>query len=777
MNFFRKNLPTNRRSQIAVIITFVIAVIFLFIAVFINLAKVSQVKTTTSTSADKAALSLASQLGSISHYYKDKVLKIAGSCATPPCQACDDDSISLAVLIGVIIVFGLTIIPTMGASLIALPLALVMTASILSGINAKFTEMTGYNAFRESTLFQALASIQSDDVELKSAGPGIFRDAETGKNYDLSAIPEMRNQKKVSRFAAWYYALRLPLVGEEAIKSAIEKFLSDPVGGLRSFVDVDVDGWDPGKWKINKMSYVISPGSGSLDYEVTCTSTAPCSSGDTACTQCPDWVKDPAQGILRMVEIDSSDNVYGGFLKDKLMNLLSRLEASYNLSFCDFFGCSDVNILINGDLREFLIRSKEVLNMPVSERLNYLTQWFPLWYDFKRHNETREPIDSADPNKYTYDIYLRLMRDQNNINSWIAELEKINGTASAGNISNNIVDTIRSKHGECTWGWGASVSSTCYMQYGCSKPECGTHCCGSDCSDECCNTCCYPSSRKSPCAWEGTYYTCCQNPPVCSNGDLYGAKPSWCTIHADHANCHSNCGCSVQSFNCDDDAKNFQGQLSWKPRCSDPTSCIYFDSTSGPTEAEQAIRILRALDDNIAKIKMSIAALADKVSVFLSEKDTKRNEIVYAWKDKPKSDGSQQFSHFVKVKIDGYPESLPNITESLEWKWPAPQKCRTLNNYQDNFTIITWRYDQDQPTDIGKTDNEGWKLKRRKIPGAEEFSPKQLEDIVADIQANGKIDSTQNSVDSILDYAITSCSKAHYGPEKKDIYISGIRCD
>ncbi len=741
MNFFRKNLSTNRRSQIAVIITFVIAVIFLFIAVFINLAKVSQVKTTTSTAADKAALSLASQLGSISHYYKDKVLKISGPCATSPCQVCDDDYVSLAVLIGVVVAFGLMIPATMGASLIALPLALVMTASILSGINAKFTEMTGYNAFRESTLFQALSSIQSDDVELKSVGPGIFSDAETGKNYNLSAIPEMRNQKKVSRFAAWYYALRLPLVGDEAIESAIERFLSDPVGGLRSFVDVDE--WDSGKWKINKMSYVIKPGSGNRSYDITCSGSS-----------CPDWVKDSAKGLLRMVEIDSSDDVYGGFLKDKLMNLLSRLEASYNLSFCDLFGCSDVNILINSDLREFLLRSKEVLNMPVSDRLKYLTQWFPLWYDFKKHDQAdinkngdfREPADPADPNKYTYDIYLRLTRDQAYIDSWIAELETINS---------QIAGTIPPANGHNQYGLGGSVSS-CYTQY---------NCCASDCSKRCCEA-------SANCSFQGIYCSACgsSTPPVCVTGDLYEVKPSWCPLSNRSASCNSSCSSCSRNPQCSS-ACNFQGQLA-------------YNNTTGPTEVEQAIRILYSLNDNIAKIKMSIGDLANSVAANLLDTDAKRNEIVYAWKDKPKPDGSQQFSHLVKVKIDGYPKSLPNVTEGLEWKWPGPQYCRKLNYDQGDFKITTWRYDQDQPTDIGKINKEGWQLRRRKpgpLESGKDVPPDILVGIVTDVQDNGKIDSKINedyiSVRLLPEYAITSCSQAHYGPEKSDIYISGTKCD
>lgn len=147
-----------------------------------------------------------------------------------------------------------------------------------------------------------------------------------------------------------------------------------------------------------------------------------------------------------------------------------------------------------------------------------------------------------------------------------------------------------------------------------------------------------------------------------------------------------------------------------------------------------------------------------------------RNEIVYAWKSKPDQAG-KQYDHFVQVAIEGYPDKLPYISENIEWG--GLQKRWKLESGTGDFKIMVWRYDQDQPTDVA-----GWKLKRRKASATDEFPLAQLESIVADVQDNGKIDATQGYVDNILtDYAIKSCSKAHYGPEKSDIYISGTQCD
>ncbi|MDD5465665.1 MAG: Tad domain-containing protein [Candidatus Omnitrophica bacterium] len=758
MNFFRKNLPTNRRSQIAVIITFVIAVIFLFMAVFINLSKVSQVKTTTSTAADKAALSLASQLGSMSHYYKDKVL--GGQT-----EKTGYGWLALMLVLVGSIVGGILISPVVLLTGLGLLVSMSMSTSMLEGISDRFNkEMTTYTALRESALFGALLSTQSDDVELKRVGAGIFRDEVTGKDYDLSAIPEMRNANKVGRFAAWYYALRQPLVSDDDLKEALDKFKN----GLKRFIAIDE--WDNTKWKISRLSYFIEPvpAQNSANYEITCTS-------------CPAWVKDIAHKQIAIMKIDATQpdgpsQITGGFLKDKFLSLLSRLSYAYGLTFCskpETFTqtaiCDDVVKLME-DLRMFLFRSKELVDTPMTEALNSTTQWLPFFYDSAQHNLDKSSIDGD----LEDDAYERLTRDQNTINSWITELEKLNNTTIKPEIINN-------HGGYCEQGRPDSdVVSNCFTALEscyCWHTECGEYSCWKVCDGSKCKT-------SLPARWHGNYGTCTGSGfnhtthPVCQKGDLYQAQPDY--LGSNWCNKLRSVPCVSHNDSCDqcsppptstvmDNSYNFQGQMSW-------------ENTSGPTEVEQALKILRALNYDIGSIKKSIEEYVDAQIKHLTPTCLPglpcalkiRNEIVYAWKDKPKSDGSQQFSHFVQVAIEGYPEKLPYISETV--KWLGQKKTWKLENAAGDLKIMVRRYDQDQPTDVGKTD-KGWELKRRKTPGAEEFSPKQLEDIVADIQADGKIDSTQNSVDSILGYAITSCSKAHYGPEKRDIYISGTKCE
>ena len=776
-----------RKGQIAVIITFVIAVIFLFVAVFINLSKVSQVKTTTSQATDKAALGLASQLGSMSHYYAEKALEGKGKEIPEEgvIEYCNKSSLSdflpLAVLIGIGILTGIASFFFAPALPIIIGAAAAAVSTVmLSGITTEFEKMTGKNAMRESALFQALLSTQSDDVELKRTGvKGIFHDETTGQDYDLSPIPEMHNERKVSRFLAWYYTKRLLFAGDDYLKQAVDVFKSK----LKRFIDIE---WDSAKWKVSKLSYFIEPGPASkgADYEITCTSNS----------SCPPWVKNIALKQIAIIKIDATlkgeKQITGGFPREKFLDLAKRLKNSYGsgLSFCakDISGsvyCDDINFLMLS-LWDFLSKIKEVSDIPASYAYKNVTQWLPSFYDSAKHNPdgSAKNCDSLD-----CDVYLRLTRVQNNINSWITELEALN---NRNTDKTGIIDIIEKAHGDCTWGRGKQLDRTCNTVYGPNCAICGGNYCGESSEDpcDCPSSCCYAPQK---CAWEGNYYTCDKDPPVCrpGYGDLYGNIPGWCSSHGYHASCSPSCASCTENFDWSGEARNFQGQLA-------------YDNTTGPTEVEQAIRIMKALSYDITQIKGVISELADKVDFYFKNKGEpftdannngvydenekftdlngngvydsvfgeviKRDEIVYAWKDK------KGFSHLAFVKIKGYPKELPKVTESIEWA--GLKKCRRLYNYQGDFTITTSRYDQDQPTDIG-----GWKLRRRKKGATEtgrEFGPEYLQKIVVDVQDNGKIDTTQAYIGTILsDYAITSCSKVHYSPKKSDIYIKETKCD
>ncbi|MFH1281915.1 MAG: hypothetical protein ABIH91_04305, partial [Candidatus Omnitrophota bacterium] len=345
----------KQKSQIAIIITFVIAVVILLAAVFINIAKVSQTKLTVSQAADKAALSLASQLGSMSHSYREKALdgegteeEVDGETVLKKCGLNWKTIIMFIIALATFIAY-FTFPP---ALLIGALLAFVVNSVMAGGISEKFREMTSFNAMRESTLFQALASIQTDDVQLKAIEPGKFcedvdNDGICERVYNLGiGMPDMLNQPKVDRFSAWYYDNRLYYVREadEDIEEKMNVFVYGNEitarSGLMRYISVD----SKKPWgDIEKLSYVLVPGIGNSGGN-TCMEDVPVGTLEynVTCEGCPGWVKDPATDeiwIARLNEGEPQVGMYDGFLEDKLKSLLTRLQETYDNTYCALEKC------------------------------------------------------------------------------------------------------------------------------------------------------------------------------------------------------------------------------------------------------------------------------------------------------------------------------------------------------------------------------------------------------------------------------------------------------
>lgn len=74
-NLWQRYFGLGPKAQIATLLTVLIAVIFLFLAITINIGKVSQKKTVLSNAADASALQYASSIGSFSHFLSCTYLK------------------------------------------------------------------------------------------------------------------------------------------------------------------------------------------------------------------------------------------------------------------------------------------------------------------------------------------------------------------------------------------------------------------------------------------------------------------------------------------------------------------------------------------------------------------------------------------------------------------------------------------------------------------------------------------------------------------------------
>lgn len=730
----------NLKAQIAVIITLVIAAIFLFVVVFINLAKLSNIKTLTSQVADRSALQIASQIGSMSHNFQVKLdLRQEGD----EYRKCDGFNwVALGAILSGILIAGLTLglgwpisVFLFGVGLASLGLINTWNSSlpINKAIYDQFKGMTTYNGTREATLYQALSSLQTDDTLLRPSDNGVFFDdidQDTVKDpgepeYNLSSIEAIKNAKKTGRFFAWYYARRLPLVSEERMQPAIDAFLNN----LRNYIEFYE--WDQVNWIHRNASFVVEP------VNVTCSS-------------CPSWVYDAANGRVSALTIDGAEidenrnYIPSGFLKDKFLPLAKELDdRGYELPFCEnpwycpewapwnCSSCGEIDDLIE-DLNMLVARTKELVDLPVSLRFQGVSTWLPYFYDLE-YDRSQSQQDG-----YKHDIYDRLTRDEIKINDWITNLNNLN------DVDTSIRNTISVANGHNEYGLGGAVSS-CATEY---------NCCASDCTKRCCE-------NSQNCSFQGIYCSACgsSTPPVCVRGDLYGAIPSWCPLGNRSASCDSFCASCSRDRQCPD-ACNFQGQLA-------------NDNPSGPTEVAQAIEILERLLHDIGEIKSHIEAFAREASLLLPKEDVIRNEIVYAWTDK------ENYSHLVAVRLTDYPERLPYVTE--ERAWGIFQKCRVLRGGANDrgggdLRIITWRYDEDRPT-------PWWLMRLRKTEtpqGAQlaEFDKERLRAIVQDIQDNGILDSTVTDtvtdVENLLsNYAITSTAKVEYGPEKENIKIVG----
>ena len=731
------------KGQIAVIITFVIAVIFLFVAVFINLSKVSQVKTATSQATDKAALGLASQLGSMSHYYKEKVFN--GKPKEPICTSDLGQIVDIpALYLASFILSPKSFLSDAGA---------LFSNTMLGAISERITkDMSNYNGWREKVLLEVLLSIQADDVWFKSKakGTGIFLDA-SGNEYDLSLIPGMLNQPKVDRFLAWYYTKRYPLVSEEGLRRAINNF----VNKLKDVVVTEK--WDPKKWMITEFSLKAVMDTG----QITCTSPA-----------CPPWVIDSKSNSIRVAKFDESNNA-SGFLIDKFAGLLDRLEGrGYEVSFfkksiwkepwAKVFGGMGTELKnVIEDLNTSLKQAVDLLNLPLSVRAQQVTEWFPKFYDLNIHDREKDGksiVDSLDPTNDGRDIYERLQRCKDKLNAWLNEVSsKIGGQTS---INEKIKEGIRDNHGSyCLQGY-PDYKESCYTRARCGCPLPFNGCAGDICEN------------PAPARWWGSYGTCTgaddhSAHPVCINGDLYEAAPkyldsNWCKKLRPSPGCVSRKR-TCPEMNCNapgtkttiDNSYYFQGQMSW-------------ENTSGPTEVGQAAAVLSKIIFTITQVQDAIKALADIYAAFLDKDSPLRNEITYAWKDEKFG-----LSHLAYVAIPDYPKDLPYITE--ERKWFEFKKCQSLKAYEGDFQITASRYDQDQPAAAG------WQLRRRKQPANPEFNAGILSLIVGDIQNTTQVAPPREySLTAILsNYAITSTTTAHYGPEKSpeksDIRITGTK--
>ncbi len=666
----------------------------------------------------------------------------------------------------------------------------------------------------------------------------------------------------ITRFEVWYLNDRVPIVAEglEHVDEVIKAFLGDPgdptatppvdpVVGIDRWIKLIPSEMDSNTWEYQAAHFVID-GSGLRTCDPT-TGSCP-----------PDWYNyttyNDANGvpqvidgveIVRITEANvgstpgdeatpySGDlGVYypEGFLgfippgmsaDGELSSFLSQLSAC-NPAWTTNFNCPSRGARENlpcltslgFELANLTALIKQLKEQPRSQMIGAVRMWCNLLYDIAWSDGTHGVGDD----NWSHDVFDRLTYWEiqleatvavEGFDGWIAQLEAIDMALRAD---------IASVRGACPMGGGNPLATTCFSVYAADPvgppvcPEC--FCCPvSDCPAcgiPCGAPCCWSSTRRSPCAWEGAYYTCCQNPQVCITGDLFGTVPAWCLSRdsritcAPGTNCTScsdddfdgvfdkcacdtvNCVCQytatglpAEGYDCGTCTQDFQGQLSW----DNPLDAI----NEGLTEVGQVIEILRRLADAIHDVRHKIQTFAyalkdiyermdvcDTASSSYDaaecEKENRiRNRLTYAWNDE------NYQAHFAEARIYHYPEAVPS--PRVRPSWGGLRNQRIIDHRKDNFVFETKVYHPDQPTPL-------WNTRRRRNPDQPAFAPGLARIMARDIvkrygrfwpqEIFGMSIYTNADIDNLYDnFMITNAARVCYGPRPEHIYIDSTEQD
>jgi hypothetical protein len=252
----------TNKSQIATIITFIIAVVFLFIVITINIGRVSQRKTLIDNSCDAAGLLLASSLGSVASALKQQ-LEIYGS-THESCSPNWNLIIGIALIIGGIIgaVFsggGTLGLIVLAASILGYGYGAYMVASdiafaaytepgLMKEMQAKFQNMTAEQKLFEAAIQYTLFTTIDDS----SFVPDRFDADRDGQKYPARL-------DKIPRFNHWYFQRlnTLPRVGE-----LVEEFFNYLFTSPPQFRVVE----NPESWDAEGATLLVNGNWGAADW-------------------------------------------------------------------------------------------------------------------------------------------------------------------------------------------------------------------------------------------------------------------------------------------------------------------------------------------------------------------------------------------------------------------------------------------------------------------------------------------------------------------------------
>ena len=670
-----KMIIKTNKSQIATIIVFIIAVMFIFTLVSLNLGKIAQEKTAIDNVADSVGLNLASQLGSMANAIKNQ-MKIYGSSLTGNCD------LNWKLILGVVLIVAAIIaaIVTGGVSLTIVGVALtglIFTAEgatmqfmaanpqAVEAVKLKFRNLSALQQIIEMPIQGVLFSVNSD--------PGWTTDV-----YDMDRDGDYAD--RIPRFLKWY---NLRLNTFPGVGRLVDGFLTQgfPAEGMPYSLFRDTLNQERFYRDLDE-NWMVRPGEDAISWWIDYNGEDTPADGLREFKMVP-WMRDELPQLLSKmreygyginVRLDSNGVILG--IDDGSPNFYEG-SATYGRTVredggveYDYTGLGALGSLISEivEFEQLIIRGLSDIDRDAA--VQGLDAWAPLL-----RNNTNE------------DWYNRLQ----NLKMRLAELR--NKLSEREGQIHNCVEP-------CWWySWDClgsalcrRVGSACQWVEVCDATDPDTGAC--------------TSSHQEPIAWQA----CC------------GAV--------------QRCGLLCGSGQCPPPLSDYDGNPI--NRCQTPLGgekycCVVTDlepynrPTKGcfdnivevyPNTGGIKHNALTILDNFIADISQ-VQTLIDYFSTQIKDVQNRTydefHEAFYLWQDKIGGVTSQRetISHIVYARIEdidpGAGFELPHVAQTSQWKWGIlPQICMTVKNGEGRFRLTVARFDEN-PKGRGLL-NRFWRL-------------------------------------------------------------------
>ncbi|MCX5701735.1 MAG: hypothetical protein NTW64_01990 [Candidatus Omnitrophica bacterium] len=729
-------IKKRNSSQIATIIVFIIAVIFLFTLMSINISKVAQKKTAIDNVADTVGLSIASQLGSIANALKH-AMGIYGRDNTK----CDID---IKVIVGIILIVigAILAVFTAGGSLAltwataSLMLGLGISGALMAGgtmyanfmasnpkvaqeLRAKFQSMSQRQQIVEGAVLGALISIAED--------PAWVTD-----EFDMDRDGDKTD--KVPRFLKWY---NLRLAAIKSVGIYVEPFLKgsyligsngagysffyDHYRKMRFFIvedeywlakDLTDNGW-PGeyaKWWVD-------------------TSKTPSSNHNRGIPVLTDWIgsEDGLRGLLRKMR----QYGYGINVKSIIR------EADHKVVPTDLIDEPVAYISPTESIGEY---ETGALNYWIDEIKAFEASVVRTLYNLD--------LDSA---VQSVDTWLRMLKNPAELEDWTKRLDVLYGlvTRFKAKLEQRITQ-IHQCVSECKREARGCFSNDSATGECCKFRTDKIMCCsGGECSDQVVHPGCFDSVTDINTG--NVTYSCvptrdCRTVVVCN--DTQEFRFQGCC--GDFVGCGQLCGdnnCSVLNIEtktyyypayCEKDPKGpftvdnkcespiYDHKVStegperfccevvdlepWDPlnqnrthNCTDNIINVYPRKTINGVFTElDAIWVLDRFIEDLFQLRSLIDKLNDDVTKLELDSLTKYNEAFYVWSDTVGgvSSEKQEVGHVVYVKLELPLEYVDGkLTFELPYvhpytNWWGIESCVAIEKAEGQFNLTVARFDE-----------------------------------------------------------------------------------